>query len=115
MRSVMPHIVLLVAAVLAVALGGPWLVRHVRSLPPGSELAARSGERIVTMEVGGMTCAGCETKVRDRLDAIPGVSSVAVRHQQSRAYVVCGRDVADTALVAAVSLAGPYRAAIVAK
>ena len=116
MRSVGPNVVLLVAAVLALALGGPWLVQHLRSLPSGGALAARSGERIVTLAIDGMTCAGCEAKIRDRLQAVPGVSAAEVRHPQARAYVVCARDVADSTLVAAVSRGGSgYRADIVAK
>lgn len=108
--------VALVVGVIALAVGGPWLVQELRTLPRAQTLAARSGERIVTLEVGGMTCAGCAAKVGGELSELAGVSAVEVRLEQDRAYVVCGRAVADTALVAAVQRAGPgFLAAIVHK
>ena len=106
MRRDLINIGALVTIVLVLALGGPWLVRQVRSLP-GTKLAARSDQRIVTLEVGGMTCSGCASAVEAKLAEIPGVATVAVRLQQRRAYVVCDRAVADTSLVAAVHRAGP--------
>lgn len=96
----------LVAGLLVLAVGGPVIVRQLRTLPSTS-LAARAGERIVTLEVAGMTCAGCASSLQSRLAGIAGVSTAAVRYQQRRAYVVCGRGVADTTLVAAVARAGP--------
>ena len=48
------NVVALVAAVLVLAIGGPAIVRQLRTLPAKS-LAARAGERIVTLEVAGMT------------------------------------------------------------
>jgi copper chaperone CopZ len=96
-----------VVGVVALAVGGPWLWREVRDLPGHRALAGRAGERAVTLEVGGMTCAACAAKVHGELAATGGVSAVEVRLSQGRAYVVCGRDVADSALVSAVSRAGP--------
>jgi copper chaperone CopZ len=96
----------LVTMVLVLALGGPWLVRQVRSLPRQA-LVARADQRIVTLEVGGMTCNGCASAVQSSLAAIPGVATAEVRLQQRRAYVVCDPAVADTALVAAIHRAGP--------
>ena len=95
------------AIVVALAIGGPWAVRQVRSLPRPVELAARSDQRIVTLEIGGMTCAGCAGKVTEQLQAVKGVSTAEVRLAQRRAYVVCDRAVPDTALTAAVGRAGP--------
>lgn len=109
------NIVALVAGLLVLAIGGPWIVRQLRSLPPAA-LTARSGERIVTLEVAGMTCSGCASMVQTTLAGIDGVSAAAVRHAQRRAYVVCGRAVADSALVAAVARAGRgFSAAITAR
>jgi copper chaperone CopZ len=96
----------LVAAVLLLAAGGPWLARELSSLPHPAKLAARGNERIVTLDVGGMTCRTCAGAVKGRLDAVPGVHAVDVRLGERRAYVVCDRVVADTALTAAVHLAG---------
>jgi len=107
--------VALVATVLVVAIGGPAIVRQLRSLPPVS-LAARANERIVTLEVAGMTCSGCAASVEKRIAGVAGVSTVAVRYPQRRAYVVCTREVADTTLVAAVARAGPgFSAAITSR
>jgi copper chaperone CopZ len=100
------NVVALVAGVLVLAVAGPLLVQQVRSLPPHS-LAARGQQRAVTLEVGGMTCTGCASSVQARLAQVPGVSTVSVRLQQRRAYILCDRSVADTALVAAVQRAGP--------
>jgi copper chaperone CopZ len=99
--------VALAVFVLGLAVGGPWLFRELRSLPGTSALAARSDQRIVTLEVGGMTCSGCAANIQSQIAEIPGVSTVEVRWQQKRAYVVCEKDVADTALTAAIDRAGP--------
>jgi copper chaperone CopZ len=104
----------LVSLVLAAAIGGPWLWQQVRTLPEHRSLAARAGERIVTLEIGGMTCAGCATKVRGELTAVHGVSAVEVRVAQKKAFVVCRPDVDDTTLVSAVHRAGPGFGAFVA-
>lgn len=114
MRSEALNTLALVACVVALAVGGPWLWNQLKSLPEHRALAARSGERVVTLEVGGMTCAGCATKVRSELAAVDGVSAVEVRLAQDKAYVVCPPSVADTTLVAAVRRAGPGFAAFVA-
>jgi copper chaperone len=116
MRSETWNVVALVAAVLLLALGGPWLVAQMRSLPAQVALAERAGERVVTLEVGGMTCAACAAKVKSEVAGLPGVSAVEVRLQQDRAYVVCALEVADSALVSAVQRAGPaFMAAVVQK
>jgi len=105
----------LIAGVLVLALGGPVVVRLLRSLPAAT-LAARSGERIVTLEVSGMSCPGCASAVQERIAAVDGVSAVTVRFAQRRAYVVCALDVPDSALVAAVGKAGPgFSAALAAR
>jgi copper chaperone len=116
MRSGVLNGVALAAAVLLLVVGGPWIVREIRSLPEGRSLSARSGQRIVTLEVGGMTCAGCVSAVRGRLETLGGVDAVDVRLAQKRAYVVCDPRVADTALVSAVQSAGPgFLASVVQK
>src|SRR5688500_10963845 len=97
--DVQPHkevwnVVALVGGVVGLAVGGPWRARELRSLPRPQALAARSGQRIVTLQVGGMTCGGCAAAVQTRLAALSGVSTVDVRYQQGRAYVVCDRAVA---------------------
>jgi copper chaperone CopZ len=106
MKRDLVNIVALVATVLVVAIAGPWFVHQVRSLPPRA-LAARSGARVVTLEVGGMTCSGCASAIQTSLAGVPGVSTVTVRLPQRRAYVVCDPAVAETSLVAAVHRAGP--------
>jgi copper chaperone CopZ len=114
MKSSLWNTLALVVGVIVVATVGPWLVSEVRSLPEHQALAARAGERVVTLDIGGMTCGGCAAKVRQELAATPGVSAVQVRLKQERAYVVCPSGVADSTLVAAVHRAGPgFAAAIV--
>lgn len=106
----------IVIAVLLLAVGGPLLVRELRTLPDTRALAGRSGEKIVTLEVGGMTCEGCAGTIQSKIAALDGVSAVDVRLEQDRAYVVCDRGVADSTLVAAIEGAGPaFMARVVQK
>jgi copper chaperone CopZ len=114
MKSEVANTLVLVACVVAAAVGGPWLWQQMKTLPGHHALAARAGERIVTLEVGGMTCSGCATKVKGELTAVDGVSAVEVRLAQDKALVVCGPGVDDTTLVAAVRRAGPGFGAFVA-
>jgi copper chaperone CopZ len=97
----------IVGGLFVLAVGVPLLVGQLRSLPGGEKLAARSGQRIVTLEVTGIDCGGCDRAVRGALAAIEGVSTVEVRSPQERAYVVVALDLPDSALTGAVSRAGP--------
>jgi copper chaperone CopZ len=109
------NIVALVAAVVLLGGGTPWLIGQLKSLPR-ERLAARADQRIVTLEVGGMTCGGCAATVQDRLTSLPGVSDAQVHYRQRRAYVVCDPGVADTSITAAIERAGPgFLAAVVSK
>ncbi len=101
--------------VIALAVGAPWLVQELRSLPGAPALAARAGQKVVTLEVGGMTCSGCAAKVKGELITVAGVGTVEVRHQQHRAYVVCDPGVPDSALIGAVSRAGRGFTAVLAE
>ena len=105
----------LVAGVLLLAVGGPWLVRELATLPRGHALSARAHQRIVSLEVGGMTCGGCAAAIRGTLASLPGVAAVEVRYRERRAFVVCDPGVADTSLTAAVHRAGPGFLAAVAE
>jgi copper chaperone CopZ len=104
----------LVAGVLILALVGPWLAREVASLGGSRVAAARADQRIVSLEVGGMTCAGCAATIRGTLGQVPGVAGVEVRFRERRAYVVCDRGVQDSTLTSAVHRAGPGFLAAVA-
>ena len=106
----------LAVAVFLLAAGGPWLWREIRSLPSHQTLAARATERIVTLEISGMTCSGCAARVHGNLASVPGVSAAEVHLRQDRAIVVCSRSLPDSALIAAVENAGPsFLAAVVPK
>jgi hypothetical protein len=108
------NVFVLSVAILAALVGGPWLVRQLASLPGAADLAARSRQRIVTLEVRGVDGSFAETRVERSLEAVPGVTEADVRPAQDRAYVVCGHGVADSLLVAAVERSGPaMRAAVV--
>ena len=100
---------------LVLAAGGPWLYAQLRSLPGGGHLAARADQRIVTLEVTGMTCTACEAQIEGSLATIQGVSAATARHEQKRAYVVCDRSVADSTVVAAVRSAGHFDGEVVSK
>jgi copper chaperone CopZ len=97
----------LVATVVTVVIAGPPLVRELRTLPSRHALAARSSQRIVTLDVGGMTCAMCSAKIQSELSSVPGVAAVDVHLAQQQAVVVCSKSVPDSALVGAIARAGP--------
>jgi Cu+-exporting ATPase len=99
--------VALAVGVVLLAVLGPFLARELGSLPHPRQLAARAGARVVSLDVGGMTCSGCAARVKGELAAVPGVSAVEVRLRDERAVVVCDPAVADSALVSAVHRAGP--------
>jgi copper chaperone CopZ len=99
-------------ALVAALLIAPAAWRGAVALPRAlSALAHRGDERVVTLEVAGMTCPNCASKVAGEIERVPGVSTADVRLGQREVIVVCGREVADSLLTAAVSRAGPgYRA-----
>ena len=108
------NLLALAVGVVVLTVVSPWLWREFRDLPGQRALAARAAERAVTLEVGGMTCPACVAKVRAELATVPGVSAVDVRLTDERAYVMCARDLPDSALVSAVARAGPGFRAFVA-
>ena len=102
-----------VGAVLVLAVGGPWAVREIRAVDRHAPLAARANQRIVSLDVTGMTCSGCAAKIESKLAAVPGVAHADVRLRERRAYVVCATDLPDSTLLAAVTAAAPgYRATL---
>lgn len=111
MKREFARIFAVVVGLAALAVVAPWLVREVWQLPAASSLAARSEQRIVTLEVAGLADPASEAAVERELSAVPGVSTSEVRHQQGRAYVVCERATPDSALIRAVRMAGPGFAA----
>lgn len=110
------QIVFVVLAVALVVAIGPWVVHELRTLPGAKPLAERSSQRIVTLEVNGMTCVACEASIRAELETTPGVRTCEVRRGQKRAYVVVDAGVPDSSLVASVRRAGKgFWAQVVAK
>ena len=103
------NVALAVAAVLLLATGGAWLVEHARQ-PRAARApvpaAVPAGARLVTLEVSGMTCAKCASRITTTLQATAGVRSCGIDPPAKRAWVVCDRAVVDTALVAAVVRSG---------
>ena len=56
----------IIAIAIALALGvfaGPWFMGQMRSLPSAQHLVARSGQRIVALEVVGLTSAADTPRV----------------------------------------------------
>jgi len=97
----------LVAGVVVLAVGAPWLVEQIRTLPKSNTLAARAEQRVVSLDVGGMTCKNCANAVKNTLARVDGVTEVQVRFAEHKAIVVCNAAVADSTLAAAVHRAGP--------
>lgn len=95
----------IIAIAIALALGvfaGPWFMGQMRSLPSAQHLVARSGQRIVALEVVGLTSAADARRVQLQLDATPGVSACEVRFAQKRAYVVMDATLPESLLVSLV-------------
>ena len=55
-----------------------------------------------TMKIEGMMCMHCEARVKKTLEAIEGVESAAVSHQNGTAVVTLTKEVADETLKNAV-------------
>ena len=88
-----------------------WIVAGCGSSAPVSEsrvdVAPASGERTITIEVGGMICQDCADKVQRSLADVPGVRGATVSLDDRRAIVVAEANIPDTALTGAVRRAGP--------
>ena len=54
------------------------------------------------INITGMACAGCASKVKKALEAVPGVESAVADHNSGTAVVTLSAPVADDALRAAV-------------
>lgn len=55
-----------------------------------------------TINIDGMMCAHCENTVKKALEALDGVESAAVSHEDGRAVVRLSADVSEQALKEAV-------------
>ena len=55
-----------------------------------------------TIHIEGMMCGHCEAAVKKALEALDGVASATVSHEQGTAIVALTEDVADAELKAAV-------------
>jgi Cu+-exporting ATPase len=107
------NIAVAVLGVLLLAAGGSVLKERMRSPAAAGMAVARmapasagAGERRVTLEVAGMTCSSCASRVTNQLQGTPGVVACDVDPPAGRAVVVCAADVDDSSLVQAVSRAG---------
>lgn len=99
--------VALAAAAALVLIAGPWFVAQMRSLPGPGHLAARSGQRIVSLEVIGLTGESHARRVQRELSAVRGVAACEVRAPQRRAYAVVEAAMPDSLLVNAVHALDP--------
>ncbi|HEU4755473.1 MAG TPA: heavy metal-associated domain-containing protein, partial [Agromyces sp.] len=69
-----------------------------------------AGERVVELEIGGMTCASCAMRIEKKLNRLDGVTAT-VNYATEKARVAAPVDVDQAELIAAVEAAG-YRAAV---
>ena len=65
-----------------------------------------TGENVITLPVGGMTCASCQVHVEKALGGVPGVRDAVVNLATRSARVTLEGGVAPAALVAAIEDAG---------
>ena len=66
--------------------------------------------KVITVE--GMMCGMCESHVAEALRKVPGVEKASASRSKKEARVVCGPEVTDGALLAAVNATG-YQASAV--
>lgn len=59
-----------------------------------------------TLDIGGMTCASCSTRVEKALNRVPGVFDASVNLATEKATVTLARGTSPAALIAAVERAG---------
>ncbi len=65
--------------------------------------------KVLSLQVSGMTCGGCETKVKTAIMTLEGVQKVEVSHQQNLANVVVDSQKVDAqALIEAITKAGYF-------
>ena len=57
---------------------------------------------VKTMKIEGMMCAHCEATVKKKLEAIDGVATADVSHENNTAVVTLNSDVTDEVLKSAV-------------
>ncbi|MGR2752632.1 heavy metal translocating P-type ATPase [Agromyces arachidis] len=69
-----------------------------------------SPERVVELEIGGMTCASCAMRIEKKLNKLDGVSAT-VNYATEKARVAAPEGVDQAELIAAVEAAG-YRATV---
>src|SRR3569832_223932 len=74
-------------------------MRRNRLGPPSSKRSARpdTSQETVSLQVGGMTCAACQSHVRNALEETPGVEKAAVNLMTGEATVVYDPSRVETA------------------
>ncbi len=69
-----------------------------------------TSDRVVDLEIGGMTCASCAMRIEKKLNRMPGVTAT-VNYATEKAHVAYAGDVSTDELVATVAKTG-YTAAV---
>ncbi|MBU9522218.1 heavy metal translocating P-type ATPase [Burkholderia multivorans] len=77
--------------------------------PARSTSAEREATHSIDLDIGGMTCASCVSRVERALEKVPGVTHASVNLATERASVRAAGPLDADALIAAVTTAG-YRA-----
>lgn len=78
------------AAVFALAAGTPYVVGWLR---PAPEIEMEPDARQIVLHIEGADCpAGCDGRVLEALDALPGVRRVYMDHRRQEAILVVGPD-----------------------
>jgi mercuric ion transport protein len=107
------RIILWTVTVLTVALATypSW---GARSAPQRAPIAMAAADRVVVLDVDGMTCVDCEAEIQHELEREPGVRQAQVSFEARRATIALARHIPSEKLTAAVARAG-YRARIAAR
>ncbi|MBJ9939734.1 copper-translocating P-type ATPase [Burkholderia multivorans] len=79
--------------------------------PAHSTSAEREATHSIDLDIGGMTCASCVSRVEKALEKVPGVTHASVNLATERASVRAAGPLDVDALIAAVTTAG-YRATL---
>lgn len=85
--------ILAAAAAAAVSLGMAWYaLSAAKDLFSGLFYHGSGGGRYMRLKISGMTCGGCERRVRSALESVKGVSVISVSAEEDLAVIEVGDD-----------------------
>ncbi len=81
-------------------------IEPARNENDGQQEDTNMNQKKTVLIVQGMMCPHCEARVKQCLEAIPGVESAVADHEKGTATVICLEEVSEECLAAAVTAQG---------